>query len=123
MNNTWTPSTEWTPINAFTDRASIFSQNSAVFFYLKMCKLSINLNRTNCATNPYCLNGIGEKKLLNLMQKEVNNTLDKFIYFRKPNEHVGLVNLGATCYINAYLQVRFVFVFLFSFFHWEVLHF
>lgn len=62
--------------------------------------------RTNCAQNPFCLNGLGEKKLIGLLQKEPAPPLDRSQYFRSSSdEYVGLVNLGATCYINAYLQV------------------
>ena len=59
----------------------------------------------NCANNPYCLNGLGEKKLVSLLQKECNLAIEKSDYFREKNEYVGLINLGATCYINTYLQV------------------
>ncbi len=63
--------------------------------------------KTNCSLNPYCLNGLGEKKLTNLIHKEVNVNLERSDYFRDLNEFAGLVNLGATCYINTYLQVNY----------------
>lgn len=61
--------------------------------------------KTNCATNPYCLNGLGEKKLVSLLQKEPVLPLEKGAYLRDPKDYAGLINLGATCYINTYLQV------------------
>jgi ubiquitin carboxyl-terminal hydrolase 48 len=62
--------------------------------------------KANCTLNPYCLNGLGEKKLTNLIQKEVNVNLERSDYFRDMNDFAGVINLGATCYINTYLQVR-----------------
>ena len=62
--------------------------------------------KANCAINPYCLNGLGEKKLANLLQKETALTLERTEFFRNKDDYAGLVNLGATCYINTYLQVK-----------------
>jgi uncharacterized UBP type Zn finger protein len=49
------------------------------------------------------LNGLGEKKLT---KAESTVTIEREQFFRREDENVGLVNLGATCYINAYLQVN-----------------
>jgi len=51
------------------------------------------------------LNGLGEKKLLNLLQKEPALPVERSDFFRETNQYAGLINLGATCYINTYLQV------------------
>ena len=51
------------------------------------------------------MNGLGEKKLLNLLQKEPTAPIEQSDYLRETNEYAGLINLGATCYINTYLQV------------------
>lgn len=45
--------------------------------------------------------------MINLLQKEPDAPVERALYFRKNHDFVGLVNLGATCYINAYLQVWF----------------
>jgi hypothetical protein len=88
------------------DLASRIEKKTRPFdsFYLYLKNIFFLL-RTNCSTNPYCLNGLGEKKLINQM-KESNLQMERSNYFRNLDEHVGLVNLGATCYINAYLQVK-----------------
>lgn len=59
------------------------------------------------------MNGLGEKKLANLIQKETNLNIERIEYFRKLDEYVGLKNLGATCYINTYLQVCVVLCFVY----------
>jgi ubiquitin carboxyl-terminal hydrolase 48 len=66
--------------------------------------------KTNCSLNPYCLNGLGEKKLTNLLQKDTDLTLERSEFFRNKEDYAGLVNLGATCYINTYLQVSIIFI-------------
>lgn len=62
-------------------------------------------SNTNKPEAPFCLNGLGEKRLATALIKESTNTVDRNALFRSANEYVGLNNLGATCYINAYLQV------------------
>ena len=65
--------------------------------------------KSNCAQNPFCLNALGEKKLSVAIQKDSTDTstIDRSKYLREEDAYAGLVNLGATCYINTYLQVWF----------------
>ncbi|KZT68135.1 hypothetical protein DAEQUDRAFT_340767 [Daedalea quercina L-15889] len=66
-----------------------------------------------CRTNPYCLNYLGQEKWEDeakareafIRAASLGETPRK--YSRKPDHPVGLKNLGATCYANAYLQVWF----------------
>ena len=86
--------------------ASIYQSGYASFFSNHLIDYLIFLTyRTNCVGNPYCLNGLGEKKLINLINKEPSVPLARDNYLRNLVEYAGLVNLGATCYINTYLQV------------------
>ncbi|XP_076800557.1 ubiquitin carboxyl-terminal hydrolase 48-like [Clavelina lepadiformis] len=70
--------------------------------------------RKNCIGNPRCLDGLGESYWLNpgntsstdqnvLLKVEKENEAQR----RQPGELVGLRNLGATCYVNTYLQLWF----------------
>ncbi|XP_075212948.1 ubiquitin carboxyl-terminal hydrolase 48-like isoform X2 [Lycorma delicatula] len=63
----------------------------------------------NCRGNPFCLSGLGEAQWLS---ETVNEQLEESSedpgqLCRKPGAHVGLKNLGATCYVNSLLQLCF----------------
>ncbi|XP_033109821.1 ubiquitin carboxyl-terminal hydrolase 48-like isoform X2 [Anneissia japonica] len=69
---------------------------------------SKNACRRNCRGNPNCLTGLGEKDWLGTIDDEY------WLEIEDPNEEkrpegsfVGLKNLGATCYVNTFLQVWF----------------
>ncbi|KAI0345367.1 cysteine proteinase [Trametopsis cervina] len=70
-------------------------------------------NVKNCRGNPHCLNYLGQEKWEN--EEKARTAYLKAIEFGPdPNDDsrvadtpVGLKNLGATCYANAYLQVWF----------------
>lgn len=67
--------------------------------------------RKNCRTNPACLNWLGqdlwenEARLEKLFVKHANLGDDPAQYRKEDRVPVGLKNLGATCYANAFLQV------------------
>ena len=61
----------------------------------------------NCNGNPRCLKGLGQESWLmkddndeDTFNEEVNRNYDKRVI-----KFCGLRNLGATCYLNTFLQV------------------
>ncbi|XP_054857186.1 ubiquitin carboxyl-terminal hydrolase 48 isoform X1 [Eublepharis macularius] len=64
--------------------------------------------RRNCRGNPNCLVGIGEHVWLGeIDENSFHNIDDPNCERRKKNAFVGLTNLGATCYVNTFLQMWF----------------
>ncbi|KAM4651925.1 LOW QUALITY PROTEIN: ubiquitin carboxyl-terminal hydrolase 48 [Discoglossus pictus] len=65
--------------------------------------------RRNCKGNPNCLVGIGEHIWLGeIDENSFHNIDDPNFERRKKNTFVGLTNLGATCYVNTFVQVWFL---------------
>nr|XP_032824287.1 ubiquitin carboxyl-terminal hydrolase 48 isoform X1 [Petromyzon marinus] len=64
--------------------------------------------RRNCKGNPNCLVGLGEQAWLGDLNEEAFHQVDDPDTERRAkNSFVGLKNLGATCYVNTFLQVWF----------------
>ncbi|TCD68915.1 hypothetical protein EIP91_009466 [Steccherinum ochraceum] len=67
----------------------------------------------SCRSNPYCLNYLGqdkwevEDKARDAFLKQAHLGENPIYLARDPGAPIGLKNLGATCYANAFLQVWF----------------
>ncbi|XP_022090230.1 ubiquitin carboxyl-terminal hydrolase 48-like isoform X3 [Acanthaster planci] len=67
-----------------------------------------NTCRQNCKGNPNCLVGLGEKEwLCDIKDERWHEVEDPNLERRAEDSFVGLKNLGATCYVNTFLQVWF----------------
>ncbi|KAH7913760.1 hypothetical protein BJ138DRAFT_1145448 [Hygrophoropsis aurantiaca] len=70
-------------------------------------------DKKTCKNNPNCLNYLGqekwedEEKAFELFLKAADLGQNPILNGRDPHIPVGLKNLGATCYANAFLQVWF----------------
>ncbi|KAJ8686400.1 hypothetical protein QAD02_022194, partial [Eretmocerus hayati] len=70
---------------------------------IKKCKNC----KKNCMGNPRCLTGLGEEFFIKSQPSsaiDIDTVLEEL---RNPSEYVGLMNLGATCYVNSLIQVWF----------------
>ncbi|XP_013784550.1 ubiquitin carboxyl-terminal hydrolase 48-like [Limulus polyphemus] len=71
---------------------------------LKPCKPTSC--RRNCKGNPRCLVGLGERNWLqDIADEDWHEIDDPNSERRAQGSFVGLKNLGATCYVNSFLQV------------------
>lgn len=79
---------------------------SAYRLNLPTCKLGVC--KRQCKGNPYCVNCIGEKIWFGKIEDSSwHDVQDPTEEQRKPGMFVGLKNLGATCYVNTFLQLWF----------------
>ncbi|KAH8107139.1 cysteine proteinase [Cristinia sonorae] len=73
----------------------------------------LSCDSKTCRNNPYCLNHLGQDKwededrALSAFMKRSNLGENPIYLARDPGSPIGLKNLGATCYANAFLQVWF----------------
>lgn len=97
----------WSWVNELEAIQDLTDKHIDIIYKMDASPCRIGVCKNNCTSNPFCLNGLGEKKLANLIQKETNVSIERNDYLRDLNDFAGLRNLGATCYINTYLQVWF----------------
>jgi len=75
-----------------------------------VCQPADHTRKKNCANNPWCLYGLGEKKegIYKLSISELGRLgADPHLLVRRGSTPVGIKNLGATCYLNVLIQSLF----------------
>ena len=92
-----------------TDPDSITLEHIRVAYRLNLPFCTPGGCSRNCKGNPHCLNGLGEKVWFGEIEdKTWHDVEDPEEERRKPTAFVGLKNLGATCYVNTFLQLWFM---------------
>ena len=92
-----------------TDPDSITLEHIKIAYRLNLPHCTPGGCSRNCKGNPYCLNGLGEKVWFgDIEDKTWHDVEDPEEERRKPSAFVGLKNLGATCYVNTFLQLWFM---------------
>ncbi|GAB1608056.1 hypothetical protein Ahia01_001089700 [Argonauta hians] len=88
------------------DKVTLEHVKCAYHLNLEPCKLG--KCKRNCRGNPLCLNSIGERVWLRQIdERKWHDIGDPNNERRHPDSFVGLKNLGATCYVNTFLQLWF----------------
>lgn len=93
-----------------TDLENITMQHilTAYRINIALCPLNRGICRKNCMGNPNCFNNLGERQWMEKnLEEELNEADFETNVLREPGSFIGLKNLGATCYVNTFLQVWF----------------
>lgn len=91
-----------------TDPQDITFDHVKTAYRLDLKPCPVGACRRNCKGNPFCLNGIGERQWFReIDERNWNDIEDPNNDRRNKGMFVGLKNLGATCYVNTFLQLWF----------------
>ncbi|WAR25209.1 UBP48-like protein [Mya arenaria] len=91
-----------------TDPENVSQENIRTAYRLNLPVCKLGVCKRHCKGNPFCINCIGEKvwfgKIDDSSWHDIQDPTDER---RRPGMSVGLKNLGATCYVNTFLQLWF----------------
>ncbi|ELU17396.1 hypothetical protein CAPTEDRAFT_178380 [Capitella teleta] len=90
-----------------TDPCDITDAHILTAYRLELKPCQASKCRKNCKGNPHCLVHLGEREWLGEIDDRYWHDIgDPAEETREPGNFVGLKNLGATCYVNTFLQVN-----------------
>lgn len=106
------------------DPLNITREHVEAAYRVKCTACKANACRRNCSGNPRCLSGLGERAWIQEVKDSAWHDIDDpNSERRKKGSFVGLKNLGATCYLNSFLQVWYHNpVFRQALYMWDPLH-
>uniref|UniRef100_A0A2C9K4H8 Ubiquitin carboxyl-terminal hydrolase 48 n=2 Tax=Biomphalaria glabrata TaxID=6526 RepID=A0A2C9K4H8_BIOGL len=90
-----------------TDYTKVTDEHVKIAYRLNLSPCEPASCKRNCKGNPFCLNNIGEKKWFGTFDETKWLNFDPDSERRQKGHFVGLKNLGATCYVNTFLQLWF----------------
>lgn len=91
-----------------TDPENVTLEHIRTAYRLNLPACKLGVCKRQCKGNPFCVNCIGEKVWFGKIDDDSwHDIQDPQEEMRKPGMFVGLKNLGATCYVNTFLQLWF----------------
>ncbi|GFO08103.1 ubiquitin carboxyl-terminal hydrolase 48 [Plakobranchus ocellatus] len=90
-----------------TDYTQVTEEHVRMAYRLNLPTCERGACKRNCKGNPFCLNSLGEKAWFQPLDETKLQTYDHNEERRQEGHFVGLKNLGATCYVNTFLQLWF----------------